>query len=81
MAWDPIILMDLLFTLVIAIMGIWAYRKKANVVALYVAIGFILFAISHLALLLGAASSEISLLVIVTLGYLVIIFAMFKAAR
>ena len=78
--WDPVSVLNLLFCILIVILGYWAYRQKENVVALYIGLGFGLFGISHIAVLLGSQSSEISLLVVRTLGYLVVIFAMYKAA-
>ncbi len=50
---------------------------KKDVLALYVAIAFG-FAISHLATLLGAASTEISIIVIRAQGYMVVIYAMVR---
>jgi hypothetical protein len=78
--WDPVSVLNLLFCILIVILGYWAYRQKENVVALYIGLGFGLFGISHIAVLLGSQSSEISLLVVRSLGYLVVIFAMYKAA-
>ncbi|SCG86676.1 hypothetical protein [Methanobacterium congolense] len=78
--WDPVSVLNLLFCILIVILGYWAYRQKENVVALYIGLGFGLFGISHIAVLLGSQSSEISLLVVRTLGYLVVIFAMYKTA-
>ncbi|AEG19215.1 hypothetical protein [Methanobacterium paludis] len=80
MVWDPVTLLNLIFCIIIVILGYWAYRKKENVIAIYIAIAFGLFGISHLAILLGSPSSAVSLLVIRTLGYLVVIFALYKAA-
>jgi CHASE2 domain-containing sensor protein len=78
--WDPVSVLNLFFCILIVILGYWAYRQKENVIALYIGLGFGLFGISHIAVLLGSQSSEISLLVVRTLGYLVVIFAMYKAA-
>ncbi len=77
MAVDPISLMNLIFGVIIAILGFWVYRVKKNTLALYVALGFGLFAISWLDILLGAtSSSNISIIVIRALGYLVVILAL-----
>jgi hypothetical protein len=77
-ALDPTTLLNLVFAVIILILGILVFRKKKMVLALYVAIAFGLFAISHLATLLGAASTEISIIVIRALGYLVVIYAMVR---
>ncbi|KAF5089129.1 hypothetical protein [Methanobacterium aggregans] len=78
--WDPVSVLNLFFCIVIVLLGYWAYRQRENLIAIYIAIGFALFGISHIAVLLGSQSSEVSLLVVRTLGYLVVIFAMYKAA-
>ncbi len=78
--WEPVSLLNLIFCIIIVVLGYWAYRKRENIIAVYIAIAFALFGISHLALLLGSQSSEVSLLVVRTLGYLVVIFALYKAA-
>lgn len=70
--------LNFVFALIIVILGALAYRMKNMVLPLYIAFGFGLFAISHLAILLGTPSSDLSIIVIRTLGYLVIIFALFK---
>jgi hypothetical protein len=78
--WEPVSFLNLIFCIVIVVLGYWAYRKRENITAVYIAIAFALFGISHLALLLGSQSSEVSLLVVRSLGYLVVIFALYKAA-
>jgi len=78
--WDPLTALNLVFCIIIVVLGYWAYHKKRNTTAIFIAIAFGLFGISHLALLLGSASTEISLLVIRTLAYLVIIYAVYRAA-
>jgi len=77
-ALDPTTILNLIFTVIILVLGIWVFRKKEIVLALYVAIAFGLFAISHLAILLGAASTETSIIVIRALGYLVVIYALIR---
>lgn len=78
--WEPVSLLNLIFCIIIVVLGYWAYRKRENIIAVYIAIAFALFGISHLAVLLGSQSSEVSLLVVRSLGYLVVIFALYKAA-
>lgn len=80
MAFDPTTLLNFVFTVIILILGVWVYKAKKIVLAIFVAIGFGLFAISHLAILLGASSSEISIIVIRTLAYLVVIYALVREA-
>jgi hypothetical protein len=78
--WDTLTALNLVFCVVIVALGYWAYRKKGNIMAIYIALAFGLFGISHLAILLGAKSSEISLWVIRALGYIVVILALYRAA-
>jgi hypothetical protein len=77
---DPVVILNFIFCLIIVGLGYWAYRKRKSVIAIYIAITFGLFGISHLSILLGIKSSDISILVIRSLGYLVIIYALYKTA-
>ena len=81
MAVDPTILMNFIFGVIILILGLWVFRRKQYVLALYIALGFGLFAFTWLELLLGLANSNnISIIVIRALGYLVIILALLREA-
>lgn len=76
MVFDPTVVLNLIFGVIILILGLWVYRLKKMMLALYVAFGFALFAISHLAILLGTPSSDISIIIIRSLGYLVVIYGL-----
>jgi len=78
--WDPLALINLVFCIIIVLVGAWCYTKKNNTLALYIGIGFGLFGLSHFAVLIGADSASISLIIIRSLGYLVIILAVLKEA-
>jgi hypothetical protein len=78
MAFDPTTTMNFIFSVIIVILGFWVYKVKNNVLALYIALAFGLFAISHLSILLGTPSTSISIIIIRALGYLVVIFALSK---
>jgi len=80
MAVDPTTLLNFVFAVIIAILGFWVYKVKENILALFIAIAFVLFAISHLAILLGTNSTNISIIAIRALGYLVIIYALIREA-
>ncbi|MGO9387543.1 MAG: hypothetical protein ACLPWD_05765 [Methanobacterium sp.] len=81
MSVDPTTLMNFIFGVIIVILGLWVFKLKKYTLALYVALGFGLFAISWLEILLGATNSNnISIILIRALGYLVIIFALFREA-
>ncbi len=81
MAMETTVLMNFIFTLIIVILGFWVYQAKKIVLALYVALTFILFTISHLAILLGTPSTDLSIIVIRALGYLVLIYALIREAK
>ena len=81
MALETTVLMNFIFSLIIAILGYWVYQSKKIVLALYVALTFILFTISHLAILLGTSSTDLSIIVIRALGYLVLIYALIREAK
>ncbi|MGA2675262.1 MAG: hypothetical protein ACLQG5_09270 [Methanobacterium sp.] len=79
MAVDYTTLMNFIFGVIILILGLWVFRLKKYTLALYVALGFGLFAVSWLEVLLGAISSNnISIILIRALGYIVIVFALFR---
>lgn len=80
MAMDPTVLLNFVFALIIVILGLWVFKAKKLILALYIALAFGLFAISHLAMLLGTPSTSISIIVIRALGYLVVIYALAREA-
>jgi hypothetical protein len=80
MAMDTTVVLNFIFALIIVILGIWVFRAKKMVIALYIALAFALFAISHLAILMGTPDTNISIIVTRALGYLVIIYALVKEA-
>jgi hypothetical protein len=60
-------------------LAIVAYNSKKNMIALYIGAAFGLFGISHLVNLIGLEAELTDLLLIVrTLGYLIVIFALYK---
>ena len=76
---DIITLVNLILGLIIFCMGIWAYGKKKNFVPLYIAIAFLLFAITHLITLLGlAASLTVVLIIIRIIAYVIVIGALYR---
>jgi len=77
MALDPITAVNFVLTIVIFALGVALYGRKKNVMALYIGIAFGLFAISHLATLLGlAASLVVPLIVVRTVAYIIVILAL-----
>jgi hypothetical protein len=76
---DTITIMNLVLCVVIVALAIIAYNSKKSMIALYIGAAFGLFGISHLANLIapGASLTDV-LLIIRTLGYLIVIFALYK---
>ena len=70
---DPVAATNLILALGILILGVWAYERKKESLALYVALGFGLFAISHALSLLGYGDVQAVIIPIRVLGYLAVI--------
>jgi hypothetical protein len=69
---DPVTVMNLLFDLVIFLLGLFVYKGRKSVLALWVAVAFCLFAISY-ALTIAGVGSSLILIPIRALGYLSVI--------
>lgn len=80
MAFDITVVLNFIFAVIIVILGLWVFKAKKLVIALYIALAFGLFAVSHLAILLGTSSTNISIIVVRALAYLVIIYALAREA-
>ena len=64
---------------VILALGIMAYAKKKDTVALYFGIAFGLFGVSHFLNLINLATALTTALIIIrTVAYLIVIFALLK---
>ena len=76
--WDPIALLNVFFCIIILIMGVGGYRKTAKI-SLYIGIGFLFFAISHIVTILSL-TNDLAYLLLTTriIGYLTIIYALYK---
>ncbi len=76
--WDPIIFINLILCIVIVVLGYLLYRKSREKLPLYVGIAFGLFGISHAATLAGLkVPLTLPLIVIRTLAYLLVIYALY----
>ncbi|MBU0686838.1 MAG: hypothetical protein KKB81_03180 [Candidatus Margulisbacteria bacterium] len=75
-----IYIMNLILCAVILALGLWAYQKNKNDIAIYIALAFGLFGSSHLAYLIGIEPAFATLFLFVRmLGYLLVIIALFRA--
>lgn len=82
-AWnlDPIYVVNLILCIVILVFGIVGYRRSKSVIPLYIGIAFGLFGLSHLATLMGLKETlGVALIVVRTLAYLLVAFALYKTA-
>lgn len=77
--WDPMYVVNLVLCIIILALGCWGYRKTEDRVPMYVGIAFGLFGVSHLVTLIGLKEAlETVLIVIRTLAYLIVVFALYK---
>jgi hypothetical protein len=74
--FDPVVVMNLIFGLAILCLGILVYAKRKNVMGIYVAAGFGLFAESHLITLLGYGTLSAVILPLRALGYIFVIIGL-----
>ena len=81
MAWDPIVMMNLVFCVVILLLGLYIYLMRKNSLALIIAVAFGLFGVSHAFTLGGMAIDfALPLVVIRSAAYaLVIIILIYEA--
>jgi hypothetical protein len=77
--WDPVLIANLIFCIIIVILSYWAYKKIKNTSMLYIGAAFGLFGISHLAVLMGYDSSLMALIIVRSLGYIMVIIALLRA--
>jgi steroid 5-alpha reductase family enzyme len=75
---DPIYIVNLALAAIIVVVGYLSYRRNKNKLSLCIAIGFLGFAISHLAFILGFKDlTENYLIVVRILAYLVILYGLY----
>jgi hypothetical protein len=80
--WDPVVFVNLVLCIVIVLLGLIIYRKSREKLPLYIAMAFGLFGISHAATLAGLAPLLTVLLILIrTLAYLLVIYALFSHLR
>lgn len=80
--WDPILFINLLLCIAIVILGYLCFRKGGEMLPVYIGAAFGLFGISHAATLAGLkVPLTIPLIVIRTLAYLLVIFALWQQLK
>jgi hypothetical protein len=76
--WDPIIFINLILCIIILVLGYLIFKKSGEKLPLYVGVAFGLFGVSHSATLAGLKIPlTLPLIVIRTLAYLLVIYALF----
>jgi len=76
---DPMYLTNLVLCIVILIFGCLGYAKSRDLSTLLIGIAFGLFGFSHLTTLLGVQTAlTTALIVIRTIAYLLVVFALYK---
>jgi len=78
---DLITAINLVLCVVILALGYMKYRKSKNNVPLYIGIAFGLFGISHAINFIGITDVTDALLVIRTLGYLTVVYALLSFGK
>jgi hypothetical protein len=79
--WDPITFINLILCILIVVLGYMGWQRSKNEVAMQLAVAFGLFGISHLATLFGLKNSlDVLLIVIRTLAYLIVTYAVYVIA-
>lgn len=75
--WDPILFVNLILCIIIMFLGYLCYRKSHELLPVFIGVAFGLFGISHAATLLGfKVPLTIPLIIIRTLAYLLVIYAL-----
>jgi hypothetical protein len=77
--WDPVVFVNLLLCIAIVILGYVCSARSGEKLPLFIAAAFGLFGISHLTALVGLSPVlVIPLILIRTLAYLLVIFALYR---
>ena len=80
-SWNTMTFVNLILCIVILVFGIISWQRSKSRVVLYVGTAFGLFGISHLLTLLGLSTALNTVLIVVrTLAYLLVAYAMLLAA-
>ena len=80
MRMDPVTVLNLVFDLIIFLLGLVVYRAKKSVLSLWVAIAFLLFAISYVLTIAGAGDPTI-LIPLRAIGYICVIVGLLLQRR
>jgi len=73
---DIVLLANLIFSIAIVILGIRRYKQTEIKAFLFVALGFLMYGISHLAGLTGFGDLKTVLVIIRSLGYIFVLIGL-----
>ena len=77
---DPIPLTNFVLATVIFALGLWGYHKSGRQTEALVGVAFGLFAITHFLTLLGTSTTELLVLIVRIVGYVIVMYAMLRVA-
>lgn len=77
---DPIPPVNFVLATAIFILGLWGFHKSGRVTEALVGAAFGLFAFTHLLVVLGTSSTELLILVVRIVAYLIVMYAMLRVA-
>jgi hypothetical protein len=77
---DPIPLTNFVLASAIFALGLWGYHKSGRLTEALVGVAFGLFAFTHLLVLLGTSSTELLILIVRIIAYLIVMYAMLRVA-
>ena len=78
---DPIYITNLVLCIIILVLGILGYRRSRNISPLFIGIAFGLFGVSHLMTLLDLKATLTTFLIVIrTIAYVMVVFALYRIA-
>ncbi len=78
---DPIYITNLILCIIILVLGCIGYKKSGDMSPLWIGIAFGLFGVSHLMTLLGLKDALTTFLIVIrTIAYLLVVFALYRVA-
>jgi hypothetical protein len=77
--WDPVTFINLILCSIIVYLGVHSSRRTGEALPLYIGAAFGLFGVSHALTLLGfKLALTIPLIIVRTLAYLLVIYALYR---
>jgi hydrogenase/urease accessory protein HupE len=77
---DPIPLTNFVLATAIFALGLWGYHKSGRQTEALVGVAFGLFAITHFLTLLGTSTTDLPILIVRIVGYVIVMYAMLRVA-